>query len=154
MDPKVFLQNACPLCGTQRCYGQEEDLEHCGMWKTVKDLPNKAAMKAIQIAAHNPYKTVVDVVRDLGEESSQTAKDSPRIMSDNEMHEFIVSVGRPELLDELEDILTSNKPNVSQSKYLKAVRASLLTLGYDSNWVEGAFRTALETHYSQLLGCK
>ena len=139
MDPKVFLQNACPLCGTQRCYGQEEDLEHCGMWNTVKDLPNKAAMEAIQIAAHNPYQTLVEVVRDLAQDSSDTNEESKTglVMTKDEIEHFISSVRNRNPSD------TS-----TLSFYIDGILASCIALGYDEDWINEEFRGMIEHYFA------
>lgn len=78
-----------------------------------------------------------------------------KIMSHREMDYFIDHVGRSELFDELKYIkkhgyIKDNDPSSmfgKKSMYLKAVRASLIALGYDSDWIEGEFRTALEKKY-------
>ena len=135
MDPKVFLQNACPMCGTQRCYGQEEDLEHCGMWKTVKDLPNKDAMEAIQIAAHNPYQTVVEVVRDLAQDSSDTNGENRTglVMTKDEIEHFISTI-------------RSRNPSDTGtlSSYIDGILTSCIALGYDEGWINEEFRGMIE----------
>ena len=75
-------------------------------------------------------------------------------MSKREMTEFIERVGRSELYDEfrqmeedgLWDTHTADWGAVT-SRYLKAVRASLVALGYDEHWVNGEFRDALNARY-------
>lgn len=66
-------------------------------------------------------------------------------MSKKKMYEFIKSISRFELYEELER-LCPGKPS-GKSAYLKAVRVTLISLGYDTHWVEGDFRHALETYY-------
>lgn len=78
---------------------------------------------------------------------SNTAK----IMANEEMKDFIEKVGRTELFDEKEDLANANYKLVRENttpypRYLKAVRVSLVALGYDEKWVEGEFRDALEAH--------
>ena len=135
MAPKVFLQNACPVCGTQRCYGHEEDLEHCGMWKTVKDLPNKAAMEAIQIAAHNPYQTVVEVVRDLAQDSSDTNGESRTglVITKDETEHFISTIENRNPSD-----------TGTLSSYIEGILTSCIALGYDEDWINEVFRGMIE----------
>ena len=79
---------------------------------------------------------------------SNTAK----IMTNEEMKDFIEKVGRTELFDEKEDLANANYKLVRGNtdpypRYLKAVRVSLVALGYDEKWVEGEFRDALEARY-------
>lgn len=68
------------------------------------------------------------------------------IMTKEEMDAFIEKIGRSELYDELESM---NKaiPRIPYSRYLKAVRVSLVALGYDEKWVDTEFRDALEKKY-------
>lgn len=64
-------------------------------------------------------------------------------MTEKEMMEFIRGVGRSELWDELKD-----RPK-QYPRYLKAVRVSLVELGYDEEWVDTTFREALESYYME-----
>lgn len=71
-----------------------------------------------------------------------------------EMNEFIGNVGRSELFEEArqmqEDIAwhhQTDKWGAVKSRYLKAVCASLVALGYDEKWVDGEFRSAFEKWY-------
>lgn len=75
-------------------------------------------------------------------------------MTPAESERFINAVGRSELFDELrqieEDTAWSEHAQTwgaRKSRYLKAVRASLVALGYDEQWVNGEFRTLLEARY-------
>jgi hypothetical protein len=68
-----------------------------------------------------------------------------KIMEHDEMMRFIESVGRAELFDELKEL----KSSTGYPRYLKGVRAALTSLGYDSSWVNGEFRTALEAYYME-----
>ena len=63
------------------------------------------------------------------------------IMSNEGMNELIENVGRYELYDEMEQ-----NPR-HYPKYLKAVRVTLVELGFDAHWVDGPFRDALEKRY-------
>lgn len=72
-------------------------------------------------------------------------------MSDEEAKEFINKIKRDELYDEIK--LLSNKKNNFPStynkypKYLKAVRITLIALGYDEKWVESKFRDLLDASF-------
>lgn len=73
-------------------------------------------------------------------------------MTAEEMQSFIEKVGRSELYEELEDLSKGEyklvRPNSNPyPRYLKAVRVSLIALGYDEGWVESTFRDALEARY-------
>ena len=69
-----------------------------------------------------------------------------KTMSEYEMTEYINKIGRSELFDEIKDM---KKSNVSQNYpyYLKAIRVSLIALGYDQQWVETTFKNALNKKY-------
>lgn len=62
------------------------------------------------------------------------------IMDKDEMNKFIENIGRTELYDEIHN---SN----GYPRYIKAVRASLIALGYDEEWVDSEFRNAIEKRY-------
>lgn len=62
-------------------------------------------------------------------------------MTEQKMLDFIKGIGRSELWDEFEE-----RPN-KYPRYLKAVRVTLVELGYDEQWVDTTFRTALEKEY-------
>ena len=62
-------------------------------------------------------------------------------MSNEEMNNFIENVGRRELYNEMEQ-----NPR-RYPKYLKAVRVTLVELGFDARWVDDTFRDALEKRY-------
>lgn len=73
-------------------------------------------------------------------------------MSDEEMQQFVEHVGRCELFEELEDFdklkaygVKFNK--TEQSRYLKAIRVALATLGYDEEWVDTKLRNSLQEKY-------
>ena len=67
-------------------------------------------------------------------------------MSKEMMAEFIDNVGRTELYDEMKNIKIYSMSN-KYPPYLKAVRVTLIELGYDPDWVDGPFRDALEDKY-------
>lgn len=75
------------------------------------------------------------------------------MMTEEEMDVFIDKVARHELHQELEQMYiaqracTDSPVKWGYPRYLKAVRASLVALGYDEDWVNGPFRTALERKY-------
>ena len=62
------------------------------------------------------------------------------IMDKDEMNKFIENIGRTELYDEIHN---SN----GYPRYIKGVRASLVALGYDEEWVNSEFRDAIEKRY-------
>lgn len=62
------------------------------------------------------------------------------IMDKDEMNKFIENIGRTELYDEIHN---SN----GYPRYIKAVRVSLIALGYDEEWVNSEFRDAIEKKY-------
>ena len=64
-------------------------------------------------------------------------------MTDEEMYRFIDSICRAELEEEVKEL----KNTYQYPRYLKAVRVTLVSLGYDVMWVDGHFRTALEKKY-------
>lgn len=75
-----------------------------------------------------------------------------KIMTEEEMNNFIESVGRVELFDELEFIRKKEYFNPTNligrdSCYLKAIRVALVTLGYDEKWAYSIFADALEARY-------
>lgn len=76
-----------------------------------------------------------------------------KVMTDEQLAYFINNVGRLELFEELEDfrsgryiLVRHNTPHPYPS-YLKTIRATLVTLGDDEQWVESDFRDALEAKY-------
>lgn len=71
-------------------------------------------------------------------------------MSQDEMMQFIKNVGRSELFEEMEDAKELAHVYTTwngKSRYLKAVRASLIALGYDREWVDTDFKEAIEDYY-------
>lgn len=64
-------------------------------------------------------------------------------MSKEEMVSFIGRISRTELLMEIKELAQTS----ISSRYLKAVRVSLIELGYDPSWVETEFKDALEEKY-------
>ena len=75
------------------------------------------------------------------------------MMTEEAMYAFIENIGRAETFDELEDVFSDRsvfvRPNCPHPypRYLKAVRVSLVELGYDEKWVDTVFRDALEERY-------
>lgn len=67
-----------------------------------------------------------------------------RVMTDGTMNDFIEQIGRAELYEELDSM---TQQNAWYPRYLKAVRVTLITVGYDFNWVETRLREALEARY-------
>lgn len=60
---------------------------------------------------------------------------APKVMDEAEMWRFINAAHRTEC-------------DANEWVYTKAIRASLIALGYDQDWVNGPFREALETSYA------
>lgn len=75
------------------------------------------------------------------------------MMTEEEMDAFIDKVARHELHQELEQMYIAQRAcsdspvKWGYPRYLKAVRASLVALGYDEDWVNGPFRMVLERKY-------
>ena len=73
-----------------------------------------------------------------------------KVMTDEQLAYFINNVGRLELFEELEDfrsgryILVRHNTPHPYPRYLKAIRATLVTLGYDEQWVS-CFRMGIST---------
>lgn len=74
-----------------------------------------------------------------------------KTMTNAQMTEFIKSIGRAELYDELNLMRTQERPfNMTQGLfYLKGVCVTLVELGYDGDWVYGTFRAAFEEYYKK-----
>lgn len=77
-----------------------------------------------------------------------------KTMTDNELQQFVKNIGRTELHDEMEEINKNKEFKGSNlvkthdyPHYLKAVRVSLVALGYDAQWVDTKVRKALEDRY-------
>lgn len=62
-------------------------------------------------------------------------------MTEQKMMDYIKRIGRCELWDELKE-----RPK-KYPRYLKAIRVSLVELGFDEQWVDTTFRAALEKEY-------
>ena len=60
--------------------------------------------------------------------------------------ELVNKVGRSELFDEISSMKVA-MPKIPYPRYLKAVRVTLVSLGFDEEWVDADFRDALETKY-------
>lgn len=65
-------------------------------------------------------------------------------MTKKQMEAFIRNIGGKELYAEKAEIAAGK---LSDSRYLKAIRVTLIELGYDTGWVNGELRTALEKAY-------
>ena len=74
-----------------------------------------------------------------------------KIMNNSEMYDYIASIGRCELYDELDDIYRKDAMHSAMRHnypiYLKAIRVSLYALGYDPEWLDTTFRDALDDYY-------
>lgn len=60
--------------------------------------------------------------------------------------ELVNNIGREELFDEICS-MKSAVPRIAYPRYLKAVRVTLISLGFDEEWVDTDFRDALEAQY-------
>ena len=60
--------------------------------------------------------------------------------------ELVDKVGRLELSDEISSMKKAI-PRIPYPRYLKAVRVTLVSLGFDEEWVNTDFRDALEAKY-------
>ena len=74
------------------------------------------------------------------------------IMDEDEMNKFIEKIGRCELYEEVQDskLRRGERFNMQWNgypRYIKAVRVSLVAMGYDEQWVDTEFRDAIEKKY-------
>ena len=72
------------------------------------------------------------------------------VMSENEMLAFIDCIGRQELYDEIADSKSIARTSMKWDgypRYIKAIRVSLVAMGYDEYWVDTEFRDAIEKKY-------
>ena len=60
--------------------------------------------------------------------------------------ELVNKVGRTELFDEISSMKRAI-PRIPYPRYLKAIRVTLVSLGFDEDWVNSDFRDTLETKY-------
>lgn len=60
--------------------------------------------------------------------------------------ELVEDIGRIELFDEIQSMERA-WPRIPYPRYLKAVRVTLVSLGFDEEWVNTEFRDALEAKY-------
>lgn len=63
-----------------------------------------------------------------------------------ETKELVENIGRSELFEEINS-MDNAMPRIKYPRYLKAVRVTLISLGFDVDWVEQDFRAALEKKY-------
>ena len=73
-------------------------------------------------------------------------------MDEDEMNKFIESIGRTELYDEVHDSKLRRGDRLKMKwngypRYIKAIRVSLVAMGYDEQWVDTEFRDAIEMKY-------
>lgn len=64
----------------------------------------------------------------------------------DETEELVDYVARSELFEEIES-MKNPESKISYPRYLKVVRVTLISLGFDDEWVENDFRDALEKEY-------
>jgi hypothetical protein len=74
------------------------------------------------------------------------------IMDKDEMNKFIENIGRMELYDEVHDSKLRRGERLKMKwngypRYIKAIRVSLVEMGYDEQWVDTEFRDAIEMKY-------
>ena len=72
------------------------------------------------------------------------------VMDEDEMFSYINAIDRTELYDEKEDAKKFAHNGTKWDgypRYLKAIRVSLVAMGYDEQWVDTTFRDALEEKY-------
>lgn len=74
------------------------------------------------------------------------------IMDEDEMNKFIENIGRTELYDEVHDSKLRRGERLKMKwngypRYIKAIRVSLVEMGYDERWVDTEFRDAIEMKY-------
>ena len=74
------------------------------------------------------------------------------IMDEDEMNKFIENIGRAELYDEVHDSKLRRGERLKMKwngypRYIKAIRVSLVEMGYDEQWVDTEFRDAIEMKY-------
>lgn len=77
-------------------------------------------------------------------------KRTGKTMTDDEAIRFAFDIGRSEIFDELKEIKERKKLfryGHTYPFYLKAVRVSLVEMGYDEQWVDEKFRDVLEAVY-------
>ena len=60
--------------------------------------------------------------------------------------ELVKDIGREELFDEIR-FIKNVVPQIAYPRYLKAVRVTLISLGFDEKWVETEFRDMLDERY-------
>lgn len=63
-----------------------------------------------------------------------------------EIEELVNDIARSELFEEIE-AMKDPESKISYPRYLKAVRVTLISLGFDEDCVENDFRDALEKEY-------
>ena len=72
-----------------------------------------------------------------------------KIMTTEEMQDYFQKIGRAELYEEIEAI--KNRKDGPKRKtisiYLKAIRTSLIALGYNSLWVNTTFKYAMLRYF-------
>lgn len=77
-----------------------------------------------------------------------------KIMRDDELTRFINDIGRCELYDELREFQKPEyrlvaRHSIPESRYLKAVKVTLVALGYDATWVATVVDKKLRQKYIQ-----
>ena len=77
-----------------------------------------------------------------------------KIMTNGELNRFVNEIGRCELYDELREFQKPEyrlvaRHSIPESRYLKAVKVTLVALGYDVTWVGTVVDEKLRQKYTQ-----
>lgn len=68
------------------------------------------------------------------------------VLNEQATKELVNNIGKEELFDEIRS-MKSTVPRIAYPRYLKTVRVTLLSLGFDEEWLDTDFRDALEVQY-------
>lgn len=101
-------------------------------------------IKRIKIGQTERQTVTLKLCKDCA--SELVKKISAPIMNHSDMMKFIDGIRRVELEEEIETYKNAT-PRIPYPRYLKAVRVTLISLGYCQTWVETVFRDALEEKY-------
>lgn len=104
--------------------------------KNLDELETLVGRDAIERCFMEYMLTVIGQAKRLEDLQNRCA-----VMDEDEMTDFVQHVGSGELYDEMKD-----RPNRTPG-YFKAVKATLLALGYDEQWVNTDLIEALERKY-------
>jgi hypothetical protein len=115
--------------------------------RTLSDLEQMIGKDSVERCFTEYFMTIIAQAKKYEDLQNHRA-----VMDEDEMWIFIESIGRTELYDEIEDLNNKNytlvrRNGIPSSRYLKAIRVSLVAQGYDEQWVDTTFRDALEKQY-------